>query len=52
MVLRVSVDKDGAVEHETAVVQSVPPVDEAAAEALRQWRFKPDRDADKRPSGS
>jgi periplasmic protein TonB len=44
VVLRAIVDQRGAVERDVVVVQSIPMLDRAAIEALRQWRFEPGRD--------
>jgi TonB family protein len=49
VVLRAIVDRRGAVEPDIVVVESVPLLDPAAIEALRQWRFEPGRDANNRP---
>jgi protein TonB len=48
VVLRAIVDQHGAVEPNVVVVESVPLLDQAAIEALRQWRFEPGRDNDNR----
>jgi periplasmic protein TonB len=48
VVLRAIVDQRGAVERDIVVVESVPVLDRAAVEALRQWRFEPGRDAGNR----
>jgi protein TonB len=45
VVLRAIVDQHGAVERDIVVVESVPVLDPAAIEALRQWHFEPGRDA-------
>jgi periplasmic protein TonB len=49
VVLRAIVDRRGDVEPDIVVVESIPSLDPAAIEALRQWRFEPGRDADNRP---
>ncbi len=49
VVLRAIVDQDGAVERNIVVVQSIPQLDQAAIQALRQWRFEPGRDAADHP---
>jgi protein TonB len=48
VVLRAIVDRSGTVERDIVVVESVPVLDRAAIEALRQWRFQPGRDAGNR----
>jgi protein TonB len=45
-VLRFIVDQSGRVEREIEVVTSLPMLDQAAIEAVRQWRFSPGRDRD------
>lgn len=45
VVLRAVVDKAGNIEDEVIVIASVPPLDDAAVTALRQWKFTPGRDA-------
>jgi TonB family protein len=42
VILAVTIDREGRVES-VEVVRSVPPFDEAAAEAVRQWQFEPTR---------
>ncbi len=49
VVLRAIVDRHGAVERNIVVVESIPLLDAAAIEALRQWRFEPGRDGNDRP---
>lgn len=45
VVLEAIVDRDGRVEPDKLkVVQSIPQLDDAAIDALKQWRFKPMRD--------
>jgi protein TonB len=44
VLLRAVVDRSGRVEESITVARSVPPLDEAAVAALRQWRFTPGRD--------
>jgi periplasmic protein TonB len=46
VVLRAVVDRDGRVEQAITVVESIPMLDTAAVDALRQWRFTPGRDRD------
>jgi periplasmic protein TonB len=45
VILEAIVDADGHVEPDITVVQSVPALDKAAVAALREWRFRPARDA-------
>ncbi len=40
---------DGHVEDDIKVLQSIPSLDLAAMQALRQWRFRPARDQENRP---
>ena len=49
VVLRAVVDRQGRVEEAITVVDSVPPLDAAAVDALRRWRFQPGRDRDLQP---
>jgi protein TonB len=44
VLLEAVLDREGHVEKSIRVVRSVPMLDEAAIEALRQWRFRPARD--------
>jgi protein TonB len=44
VVLEAILDHQGKIEDEIKVLQSVPLLDEAAIQAVRQWRFKPARD--------
>jgi len=46
VVLRFIVDQSGRVEREIEVVTSLPMLDQAAIDAVRQWRFSPGRDRD------
>jgi protein TonB len=48
VLLRAIVDREGRVEDDVEVVQSVRELDEAAVSALRQWRFRPGRDGEGR----
>jgi len=49
VVLRAVVDRDGRVEESITVMESVSPLDGAAIDALRRWRFEPGRDHDGHP---
>jgi len=49
VVLRFVVDQSGRVEREIDVLTSVPMLDQAAIDAVRQWRFSPARDRDGNP---
>jgi len=44
VLLRAIIDRDGRIEDNVIVLRSLPPLDEAAIAALRQWRFTPGRD--------
>lgn len=45
VVLEAIVDREGRIESDITVLQSVAILDNAAIDALRQWRFTPGRDA-------
>jgi periplasmic protein TonB len=49
VVLQFIVDQRGRVEGDIEVVASLPMLDQAAIEAVRQWRFVPGRDRDGNP---
>jgi protein TonB len=49
VVLQAILSRDGAVEPDIQVLQSVPLLDAAAIAAVRQWRFRPARDQDGEP---
>jgi protein TonB len=49
VVLEVVLDRGGRVEDEIRVTRSIPLLDEAAVAAVKQWRFRPARDAEGRP---
>ena len=50
VVVEVVIDRQGHIEDDRVkVVQSVPGLDQAAIDALRQWRFRPGRDKEGRP---
>jgi protein TonB len=44
VLLEAVLDREGHVEKSIRVLRSVPMLDDAAVEALRQWRFRPARD--------
>jgi protein TonB len=44
VVLEAVLDLQGKIEEDIKVLQSIPPLDDAAIKALRQWRFKPAQD--------
>lgn len=48
VLLEVVLDREGRPETDVRVVRSVPMLDAAAIAAVRQWRFRPARDADGR----
>jgi periplasmic protein TonB len=47
--LEAILSREGRIEQGIKVLESVPLLDEAASDALRQWRFKPARDDSGRP---
>ena len=50
MVVEAVIDRRGKIEKDSLkVVQSVPALDDAALEAVRQWRFRAARDASGKP---
>lgn len=49
VLLEAILDREGRIEDNIKVLQSIPSLDEAAQRALRRWRFKPARDNDGRP---
>jgi protein TonB len=49
VVLRFVVDQSGRVDRDIEVVTSLPMLDQAAIDAVRQWRFSPARDRDGNP---
>ncbi len=46
VLLRVIIDETGKVEEKIMVVDSIPTLDQAAIDAVHQWRFSPGRDED------
>lgn len=48
VMLQIIVDRLGRVEHEVTIVEALPMLDEAAIDAVRQWRFFPARARDGR----
>lgn len=46
VVLRIVVNKEGSVERDVTVVQSISMLDRAAIEAVRRWRFSPGHNDD------
>ena len=49
VLLMVVVDESGKVEDAVQVLDSIPTLDQAAIDAVHQWRFAPARDADGSP---
>jgi protein TonB len=49
VLLMVVVDESGKVEDNVRVLDSIPMLDQAAMDAVHQWRFTPARDADGNP---
>jgi protein TonB len=49
VLLMVIVDESGKVEDNVQVLDSIPMLDQAAIDAVRQWSFAPGRDADGDP---
>jgi protein TonB len=49
VVLRFVVDQSGRVERDIKITTSIPLLDQAAIDAVRQWRFAPARDRDGNP---
>jgi protein TonB len=49
VMLELVLDREGRPEPAIRVVHSIALLDAAAVEAVRQWRFRPARDADGRP---
>lgn len=47
--LEAVLNREGRVEQDIKVLESIPLLDEAASAALRQWRFKPARGRSGRP---
>jgi len=50
VVLEAILDLDGRIEDDIKVVQSIPLLDDAAVQAVQQWRFRPARDQANRPA--
>jgi protein TonB len=46
VVIEAILDRDGRIEPGIKVIKSVPPLDAEALAAVRQWRFRPARNAD------
>ncbi|MGE0823706.1 MAG: TonB family protein [Candidatus Binatia bacterium] len=49
VLLEAILDRDGRIEDEISVLQSIPLLDEAAIQAVRRWRFRPARGHDNQP---
>ena len=49
VLLEMVLDRDGRPEADVRIVRSLPLLDAAAIAAVRQWRFRPARDAEGRP---
>lgn len=49
VLLEAILDREGHIEDNIRVLQSIPSLDEAARQALRRWRFKPARDHSGQP---
>jgi protein TonB len=49
VLLMVIIDESGKVEDDVKIVDSIPMLDQAALDAIHQWRFEPARDADGNP---
>ena len=49
VLLMVIIDETGKVEDDIRILDSIPMLDQAALDAVHQWRFTPGRDADGNP---
>jgi periplasmic protein TonB len=49
VLLEAILDRDGRIEENITVLQSIPALDDAAIQALRRWRFQPARDHQRQP---
>ncbi len=49
VMLEVILDREGRIEDDVRVLRSIPELDDAAIAAVRQWRFRPARDAAGQP---
>jgi periplasmic protein TonB len=49
VLLEAILDRDGRIEENVTVLQSIPALDDAAVQALRRWRFQPARDHQRQP---